>query len=396
MSRVTDRLTLFDDIERTLQRHKQQTQPSFDFLNRSAWPACYNMRDALEQWFAEYPDDEGKDLRARFRKSDQNHDSAFFELFLQEVFRRLGLAPRVHPKPSTGRGRPDFLINPRNGNAAYVEANVVGVTGFMVEDPREQAVLEAIDKLAIAQPTGIRLRAHSRGKLTASPPIRRIRNKIGRWLDDVDRDFPRPGSINAKPITVGHGDWSLTLTAYYRSDRLTDRLIHLPPGKGGASTKDAALRKNSLEKAKQHGELEHPLIIAMNTMDGFQKTEDEMAALFGSAQVDWYEDASGNVLVPPLLPHEPDSLWRSRSGNRYSRVHGVLFFRGVWPWNAHDAVSYLYVNPYIKADIPDELLRLGSARVRDGQMKWEKGIHLGDLLELPDGWPGDLTRPTFN
>jgi len=101
---VTSRLTLFDDIERWDHRHKRQTQSSFHFLNTSAWPASHNMRAALEQWFEDYPDDDKNDLRARFRKRDDNHESAFFELFLYEVFRRLGLTPEVHPEPSTGRG----------------------------------------------------------------------------------------------------------------------------------------------------------------------------------------------------------------------------------------------------------------------------------------------------
>lgn len=52
-----------------------------------------------------YPGDDKNDLRARFRKRDDNHESAFFELFLYEVVRRLGLNPEVHPEPSTGRVR---------------------------------------------------------------------------------------------------------------------------------------------------------------------------------------------------------------------------------------------------------------------------------------------------
>ena len=267
----------------------------------------------------------------------------------------------------------------------------------MAEDPLERAVLEAIDALAMARPTGIRLNAHSRGKLATPPPARRIKERVGRWLEKLDREFPRPGSIEpVQRVTERHGDWSLTLTALHRSDRRSDRLIHFGPSKGGASTEDVALRKNLLEKAKQHGKLDHPLIIAVNTLSGFQSAEDEMSALFGDEQPAWRVDRNGNVATPPQSSREPDSLWRSRSGIRYSRVHGVLFFRGVRPWNANNVVSHLYVNPYIDADIPDEMLRLGSARVRNGQMTWEAGENLGDLLDLPESWPGERTRPTFD
>ena len=176
----------------------------------------------------------------------------------------------------------------------------------------------------------------------------------------------------------------------------SDRLVHVGPGKGGVSTEDVALRKNVLEKAKQHGALDRPLIIAMNTMSGFQDAEEEMSALFGSEQLTWEVDRNENAVTLPQLSREPDSVWRTRSKNRYSRVHGVLFFRRVHPLNAHKVVSYVYVNPYIDTDIPDELLRLGSARVRDGQMTWERGTSLRELLDLPEDWPGERTRPTFD
>ena len=71
----------------------------------------------------------------------------------------------------------------------------------------------------------------------------------------------------------------------------------------------------------------------------------------------------------------------------------MLFFRGVWPWNADSVSSYLYVNPYLETEVPDELLRLGSARVQNGEMKWEAGMRLGELLDLPEDWPGERTVP---
>ncbi len=165
------------------------------------------------------------------------------------------------------------------------------------------------------------------------------------------------------------------------------------PTKSGWGNDGQALRKNILEKAKQHGSLEHPLIIAMNTQSGFQDREDELAALFGREELSWQEDSHGKLVTLPHLSREPDSVWRNRSGNRYSRLHGVLFFRGVRPSNVHDVVSHLYVNPYVETDIPDELLRLGSARVRNGQMQWEAGVPLGELLDLPGDWPGERTPP---
>lgn len=388
-------LTLFDDIERTDHRHSKRSRPSFDFLNTSAWPACHNMRGTLEQWFECYPDGSKNDLRARFRRRDQNHGSAFFELFLHEVFRRLELSPEVHPESHRGRSRPDFAITSGSGDISYVEANVVGLKGFMAEDPLEDEVLDAIDAMAVERPTGIALHARTRGKLTQLPPIRRVKAKVQRWLDRIDGEFTSRGRIEAEPsLEVCHGDWRITLAAFHRFEHDSKGLIHFGPGKGGPSSDGVALRQNILKKARQHRDLERPLVIAMNTHSGFQDREDELSALFGRESLSWQEDDQGNVVTLPRMSREPDAVWRNRAGNRFRRLHGVLFFRGAWPWTAHSVTSHLYVNPYIQADVPHELLRFGSSRVRNGEIRWEAGLPLGGLLDLPEDWPGERT-PSF-
>ena len=389
-------LTLFDDIERTDHRPSTRVRPSFDFLNTSAWPAYHSMRQTIGQWFEHYPHSSKNDLRARFRKRDHNHESAFFELFLHEVFRRLGLYPEVHPESQHGRGRPDFAITSGGGGISYVEANVVGLKGFMAEEPLEDAVLDAIDALAVERPTGIALQARTCGDLAQTPPIRRIKAKVRRWVDRIDREFTSPGRIEAEPsLEIPYGGWVLTLAAFHRFEHGSKRLIHIGPGKSGTVSDGIALRKNVLAKAKQHRDLDRPLIVAMNTQSGFQDREDELSALFGRELLSWQEDEHGNVVTLPHVSREPDAVWRNRAGSRYRRLHGVLFFRGAWPWTAHSVTSHLYVNPYIEADVPDELLRLGSARVRNGEMRWEAGLSFGDLLDLPEDWPGERT-PSFS
>ena len=389
---MPSRLTLFDDILRTDHSYSAEREPAFDFLNRSAWPASYNMRMKLEQWFQDYPEGAKSGLRARFRRPDDNHGSAFFELLLYQIFLRLGLSPKVEPTPQKGRGRPDFAIKTWSGAVYYVEANVAGLSGHFPEDPLRDEVLDAINQLAVQRPTQISLEARTRGRLRQSPSLSSIKKKVWRWLEQIDPAEIVPYKTNANPhIEIRRGDWVLKLTALRLLPRVSTRLIHVYP-EGETGNDGETLRKNILEKAKQHGALEHPLIIVMNTQQGFQSSEDEMSALFGEEQVTWQEDERGNA-TPAFMSRRPDGVWRKRSGIRYRRLHGVLFFRGVRPWNADSVPSYLYVNPYLETEVPDELLRLGSASVQNGEMKWEAGMRLGELLDLPKDWPGERTVP---
>ena len=48
-------IQLFDEFVRTDHRHAYRSEPTFEFMNRSAWPAYENIRKVLEQWFAGYP-----------------------------------------------------------------------------------------------------------------------------------------------------------------------------------------------------------------------------------------------------------------------------------------------------------------------------------------------------
>ena len=348
----------------------------------------------LESWFAKYPDGAKKDLRARFRKPDHNHESAFFELFLYQVLLRLGLAPEVHPEPRTGRGRPDFSIRDHSG-LYYVEANVVGVTGDLAEDALEDEILDALDSLAAERPTRIAVHAATRGKLTQSVSSRSIKNKVREWIARIDPSLIMPGSPSGHPqLKITRGAWTLTLTAFHVLSRPSTRMIQMDPTKTAWSNEGESLRKNILEKAKQHGSLERPLIIAINTQSGFQDREEELSALFGQEQINVQRSAGGNV-VSTGVSREPEAVWRNRSGERYTRVHGVLFFQCVTPWNAHNAISHVYLNPFINADVPDELLRLGKAHVRKDTMVWEAGELLGDLLDLPQEWPGERTPERY-
>lgn len=387
-------LTLFDDMERTDHRPSTRARSSFDFLNTSAWPACHNMRDTLEQWFERYPESSKTDLRARFRKRGHNHGSAFFELFLHEVFSRLGLSPEVHPESQCSRGRPDFAVTSGTGDLYYVEANVMGSKGILAEDSLANDVLDAIDSLAVERPAIIALRAQTAGRLTQSLRTGPIKARVHTWVNQIERAFRIPGWIEAEPLEFTHGDWSLTLTAYRRRDRPSQRLIHIDPARVSMSTDDIDLRKNILTKTKQHRDIDRPLIIAINRPGTWEDREDELSALFGKEQLSWRVDEHGNVVTLPYVSRQPDAVWRNRGGRRYRRLHGVLFFRGARTSTAHCVTSHLYVNPYIQADVPPELLRLGSARVRSREMRWEAGMPLGDLLDLPEDWPGERT-PSF-
>ena len=120
--------------------------------------------------------------------------------------------------------------------------------------------------------------------------------------------------------------------------------------------------------------LNHPLILAINTNDDFTSGQDEHEALLG-------------IRV---------GIWRIDSSAHHQRLHGVLFFRGLFPSNMHSVVSHLYVNPNTQADVPGELLKLNNMWYRNGKWQSKKGMSLGEILELPENWPGEVTASKWH
>lgn len=136
-------IKLFDDLPRTYEFPSGYSEPSFEYLNRSANDPIRKIRNVLEDWFSKYPELHQDELRTRFRsRKEHNHSSALFELWLHEVLFRLGCTAEVHPPlPHTDR-RPDFLVKPPSGLDFYLEA--IHTTGASDDESKAQARLNTL------------------------------------------------------------------------------------------------------------------------------------------------------------------------------------------------------------------------------------------------------------
>src|SRR5690242_15931820 len=99
---------LFDENAESIgARTKQHAESTFDYYNRSSRKDIKPIKDVLEQWFTHIPDAARNDLRQRFRsRNDPQHRAALFELFIHELFTRIGYSLELHPV-TEGSTRPD-------------------------------------------------------------------------------------------------------------------------------------------------------------------------------------------------------------------------------------------------------------------------------------------------
>ena len=247
-------------------------------------------------------------------------------------------------------------------------------------------MFDAIDEIALEAPTRVSLMADTEGELTKTPSLSRIKSRIRRWLRKIDKSTIEPGRYHSNPfMSIQEGNWRLQLRAFAYHKRPLDRLFG-GPAIGGVDTTKTDLRTNILAKTRQHQELDCPLMVAMNTQSGFQDPEDEVDALFGDLRLTFKIGA--NSVQQEGISRGSEGVWHRHGRIRNRDLHGVLFFRGVFPNNAHSAKTCLYINPHVESSLPDEMMQLGTACVVDSELQYKPGRSLGDILDLPHVWPG--------
>lgn len=390
-------MRLFDDIDRHDEGPAQYAEPQFSYLNRSARLSFSRTRQVLEAWFSRYPVSEQADLGARFRsKNDQQHHAAFFELFLHELLLRLGYSITIHPSPSqASTRRPDFLAESPSGGSFYMEAVVA--SDQSEEDAAARARMNVVyDTLDRLDSPNFFIGLELRGAPKTPPRARPIRSFLRQRLAQLDPDeitqLVESGGFDALPHwRFEHEGWEIDFFPIPKSPRARGKPGIRPVGmrmpEAFWSDPSAAIRNAIVGKAGQYGDLDLPYVIAVNALEAGVDRIDIMEALFGKEKFMFTLTPSGPS--EPEMAVEPDGVWTSRSGPRYTRVSAVLLTSPVLPWNVPRADICLYHNPWARRPYTAELTRLPRATpeaTRRDHMEWHGGESLATIFGLPPEW----------
>ena len=310
----------------------------FAIANQASEQRWTTVRQTIEEWYSRYPDHQAR-LRSRLQKNDQNSLSAFFELFLHELFLCLQLRVTVEPEiPS--RTKPDFLTCDRAGRAAYVEATVAATSR---DDLNENQVIDSIRDLDGRVPAGIGVIVSTSGRLDSTPPIRKIQNDVCNWLNSAGLVIDPGGKLGKPGFSRTIGGWRMSLYARPRGSGSVVQIRSADVHRHG-KTVPGAIRS----KAKQHaGVREHPIVLAIDDVNSYfhEDEEDEFFREFWAA---------------------------------HAEIGAVLIFDGVVPWSHADLWEvHVRLNPAREDDVPEKLGTLGHAA----------SPSIRESLRLTPGWP---------
>ncbi len=327
---MTQSMKLFDDIERDkLPDCGEVPKSSFKLLNDyDAWEDAPDLRSKCELWFEHFPAEHRKDIRNRFRSTNnQQHDGAFFELFLHELLIRLGCGVEVNPNVS-GK-TPDFRVS-HGGQSIYIEATAVGRdSGSLSLSSNEQDVIDKLNKLKSSH---FCIGVAMEGDLSTTLSRNRVTSPFQALLKDhdpgeVQRSIDKYGLHEAPSERIECGNWTLTgwLAPISPENRSADslRCIVEYPYRAEPVDPVTSVREALKEKARKYSQLDAPLVLAVNARNPYSLLPGSDTAVLWGDQVLLLGNKSDST---SRYARKQNGFWLSSKGNGPS---AVLMFKNV-------------------------------------------------------------------
>jgi hypothetical protein len=389
---------LFPDQARIDRLTQYAHESHYAFLQRVDDPVFARIRALLNAWFARFAASQDepavKDLRRRLQaKGEGQFNPAFWELYLHELFARLGFTVAVHPESERGT-RPDFELT-GNGTRLYLEA-VAPIPHYSDADRETAGEATVIEYVNASHNPNFYLRLRHLIPGQNTPRKREVVGKVECWLDSLEWDELWSGDLATSThpeiqLEVGDG-WKIGLTAI-PIERTTPANPDRPMiafYRGSAGYPDGLGRvvlPYLEEKSSKYGQLDAPLVIAVWVIDLMAHAETASLALFDG----WFDFRPG-----PLRTHWEEradrvGLWTPGAKAR-SRAAGVLAagsFDFGYPSVARSMPRY-WPNAWAEDPLSIELPFATSAVSADQSevVNSAETVSPADLFELPQEWPG--------
>ncbi len=390
-------MPLFDDIVRTEIRARRQNESTFDYLNTSARPGIQAARDLLETWFEHLPGNAQADVRGRFgSRNEVSHQSAFFELFWHELLRRSGYDVEIHPAIAGVTTNPDFLASRGGVPQFYVEVTLAMPPHADAAADRRLAELH--DTLDRMDSPDFYLEMKYRGTPEGNVRGRNLRERLERWLltlnyDEIAQMYREQEYSQLPSVTVSEQGALFTFTAMPKGPERRGQPGVRPVGIVAPAGFQLVRTHEDIKaavdgKANKYGDLQLPLLIAVNVMDDFCDGDDVLNALFGEEQVVVAREPNGGW-VERWDTRAANGAWRGPRGARNTLVSAVAVTHQLSPTRLRMCAVEVIHNPWAAHPLPPESLPLPQRTIAlpDGRVTCCAGMSAANLLGVPQNWP---------
>lgn len=379
-------MELFEPIERTYTGPSNHNENSYDYYNRSARKDISIIRDTLNKWFIQYPNDEKLELKNSFRKK---FDDCFYELFLHQLFTKLGFDIQIHPElPNTSK-KPDFLLK-KGDLEFYVEAKIVKNKSHQ-QEAVDRKINEFYDNLSKLDTKNFLLDIDEFIlKSEKQPSTKGLIKRIEEELEGLDSELVMEkitaGGFESIPaIKIENDDVLLRIKPIpvINSPRDKKRPIGIYPTESFLGGGEESLKDSIFMKAKRYGKLNKPFLVCVNSLDiktfGTDAIEN---AIWGSLAISW---STNPVNRDKKLIRKRDGVFLGEKGPNLKNLSGVLVTK-VFANNIPNANYWLYKHPFSENKLDFESLGLKYNFVENGEIKSVLGDDLSNILQIESDW----------
>jgi hypothetical protein len=379
-------MSVFDDIVRENDQPRQEGEPLFSYLNKCSRPEAQRVRSLVDEWISEYSESHRKNLVARLRSDiDDQHQSAFFELFLHKFLRSRGCKIiEIEPKLEHTNKSPDFLVETSTGERFYLEA--VLASGRSNQETaayaRLNTALAAIDN--VPSPNNF-LSLTTEGLPTAPLSLKKLRRGVQSWIAGLPAG---KAAKDAAPFKYEEHGCRIELRALPRSKPEEGaRAVGMRNFPITQITPHQEIRPGLKKKAFRYGELHLPYVVAIDCLSMHHREEGVIDALLGEPYVTLTRQADGTMKEEHR--RRPDGVWYGPPNGQpqNTRMNAVLAFFRIDAWNFVTKTGVLIPNPWAAKRTPQ--LNLGTAELTlvNGAYQRSEGQLVGTLLDMPQQWP---------
>lgn len=390
-------MNIFDKTTRTYLGPKTHSETEYDYLNRSARAYCSRIRELLERWLDSYPSDDMDELISRFRASDDHgYYSAFFELYLHELNRKLGFDLHVHPEVEGDSHRPDFLVSHEGQDLFYLEATLSKNSDDEVAAQRRiNKVYDTINRLISPD---YFLEVKIEGSPASDPPGAKWREFLKRKINNLDYnqleiELEKNGLDALPSWKRDHDGWEVTFRPIPKMPEARGKPDVRPIGVHWFANweldEDEGIKSSIKEKAGRYGDLKLPYIIAINVMSMFFRDLSVANALYGQFGHTAYKHMDGSIHTKPR--RKKNGAWGWPSSPKNTRVSGVLIFDYLSPNKVPEIMPVLWHHPNAKYPVDINTLPFHQRiwNTKTDKIELIKGRSLRDVFRLPENWPNN-------
>lgn len=374
-------IELFDDILRTNDQPSNHNVNEYDYMNKSSRDIIVQARENLSIWFRDYPKEEKKELKMRFKK---DFASAFFELYLYTSFKKQGFSIQIHPAVPNSNKKPDFLIS-KDTLEIYLEAKTVSNKSEK-EKAEERKINQLFDEISKSNFNNtILLLEELKLKNNKQPSASKIKKEIISHissfdLEDISRKFESGEISNPPKIIIDNEDIFLEIGLFSIKNDKNNLDKNRPIGSYPFKTLESGeeiLKKSVNKKAKRYGELDKPFIVCLNTLDY------ETSNTFSIYNAVWGSEAITYSLDPKNRNHrrirKPDGIFYNKRP-RLKNLSGILI-TNVNPYNLNIVEQFLFKHPFSENELDFDKLGFQYEYLNKTQLEKKDGVELKNIFD---------------